>query len=148
MDIKWQSNKVLNVIIVKKTHTKSNVGQHGPSTKAKAGSGYIIPETVNASWALYTNNYCMLITVNWYIHLDIKVGINVTWTVNNVSNIVTVPLNVNTQTICTYISKLCMYPSWLDLQDHSMLMETFITEEYKTTRKLNKWKFRISYWRS
>ena len=38
-NIKWRSNKVLNVIIVQKTHTKSSVGQHGPSTKAKAGSG-------------------------------------------------------------------------------------------------------------
>ena len=39
LDITWRSNKVLNVIIVQKTHTKSSVGQHGPSTKAKAGSG-------------------------------------------------------------------------------------------------------------
>ena len=39
LDIKWRSNKVLNAIIVQKTHTKSSVGQHGPPTKAKAGSG-------------------------------------------------------------------------------------------------------------
>ena len=38
-NIEWRSNKVLNVILVQKTHTKSSVGQHGPSTKAKAGSG-------------------------------------------------------------------------------------------------------------
>ena len=38
-DIKWRSNKVSNVIIVKKTHTKSSVEQHGPSTKTKTGSG-------------------------------------------------------------------------------------------------------------
>ena len=38
-NIKWRSNKILNVIIVQKTHTKSSVGQHGPSTEAKVGSG-------------------------------------------------------------------------------------------------------------
>ena len=34
-------NKVLNIIIIQKKHiyTKSSAGQHGPSTKAKVGSG-------------------------------------------------------------------------------------------------------------
>ena len=37
--IKWRSNNVLKVIIVQKTHTKSSVEQHRPSTKGKVGSG-------------------------------------------------------------------------------------------------------------
>ena len=34
-----EGNIVLNVIIIQKAYTKSSVGQHGPPTKAKAGSG-------------------------------------------------------------------------------------------------------------
>jgi hypothetical protein len=32
-------NNVSNIIIIKKTNTKSNVGKHGPPTNAKVGSG-------------------------------------------------------------------------------------------------------------